>query len=161
MNAEEFLGTNPYGDLDKQSNPLIVGRVLDSITVTPPENHPFYQDDPVDNSYYNQITVTANYSNGDSEEVPIYKCTVQGFTTEQVGTYVVTVWYSENGITKEDSFEVEVLPKPANVIDVNWYYYDYYYEGVFYEGAKHEYYVGDVFSAAGVKAIACSTISIL
>ena len=116
MNAEEFLGTNPYGDLDKQSNPLIVDRVLDSITVTPPNIVDYQQYDDVS---YTGMTVTANYSDGTSELIPLDQCQVAGYYTDFIGSQSAIVYYTENGITKSDSFDFTVTERRAYVVSID------------------------------------------
>lgn len=58
------------------------------------------------------ISVTANYDSGYSKDVTS-QCAVTGYDPQVAGSQMVTVSYTENGITKEASFQVTVAADTA------------------------------------------------
>lgn len=119
MNAEDFLGTNPYGELDKQTNPLEEEeeqpKQLEEIEITPPTKLEYDIGDSLDLS---GASITAFYNDETSEEVSIYSRDVEisGFDSSTPGEKEVTVTYTDsNGIVKTDIFIVTVLQKEPEV----------------------------------------------
>ena len=138
MNAEEFLGTNPYGDLDKKSNPLEMDKYLERIEVTAPEKTEYYQYESPDRS---GMVITAYYSDGSVADIPSYKCQIEGFDTNEIGTKTVTVTYEENTFVASDDFEITVIERPNTVDRVEFNV----------DEVKKEFYVGQTFESKGLK----------
>ncbi len=79
---------------------------LTNITITtPPAKTTYYQ-----NEYFDVtgMVVTATYMDGTTKEITNYSYTPNGKLTS-IGTNVITISYSENGITKTYELNIEVL----------------------------------------------------
>lgn len=137
MNAE-FMGFNPYGDLDKERNALINDKVLEEIEVDPPTKVEYIQGEEVD---YEGMTVTAHYENGDVEEIPLEECEIDGFNTDEVGEHEATITYTEGDETKTATFTYTVKEQPVVL------------ESVDFSFDQKEYYVGDTFDVGDITAI--------
>jgi len=90
--------------------------VLNSITVTTsPSKTVYTQGEPLNLS---GLVVTARYSDGSTKIVPGYS-PADGAVLNTVGTLLVTVSYTEGGVTKSTSFTVTVNPKPTYTVSFN------------------------------------------
>lgn len=142
MNAEEFLGTNPYGELDKESNPFEDQHELIDIKVTKkPTKLEYYIGDTIDPS---GAEVTAYYGDETNKKLNLYSGSISVdpiFFTEE-GEIPVTVTYTEDGITKSDTFNVTVTKKPAQVSYVKFNFDD----------VQKEFFLNDIFSDDGIIA---------
>lgn len=110
MNAEEFLGTNPYGELDKKNNPLTNEKILSSIKITTkPTKTKYKSDEPLDLS---GMVVKAYYTDGSVETLKEEDYRVEGFKPWQYGEQEITVSYTEeyneSTVTKTDKFKIEI-----------------------------------------------------
>ena len=83
-----------------------VKRQLQSITISvKPTKLEYYRDDKIDTA---GMKVVANYSDGTKREVNSW--TILG-TTAQLGKQIVTVSYSENGMIKSASYDIQIKEK--------------------------------------------------
>lgn len=141
MNAEDFLGMNPYGELDKETTAFQDNHELESIEVTPPTKLEYYVNESLD---LNGASIVAKYSDDTTEDINIrgsgVSVTHDPFDTE--GDYIVTVSYTENGVTKFDTFTVHVSEIPAELQDVEFNFDD----------VIKEFYVGETFNSNGIVA---------
>ncbi len=146
MNAEDFLGMNPYGELDKESNPLEDKHNLDSIKVTPPTKTEYYVGESLS---YAGGYITA-YFTDDTDERVAFRSTgvsITGFDSSTPGEYTVTVSYTYKGVTKTDTFVVTVVEHNAELDRVE---FDF-------TNVKTEYYVGEEFTDENIVATAYYT----
>lgn len=139
MNAEEFLGTNPYGELDKKNNPLTNEKVLERIVVTPPDKTEYEQYESFDMT---GMSVKAYYSDGSTKDIPLYECEVSGFNPFKLGEQVVTISYTELDVTKSDTFKVTIKEPPADLEWVEWNF----------DNVKTKFYQTDKFTSEGIVA---------
>ena len=132
MNAEQFLGTNPYGDLDKDSTPLEDKHILESIKVTPPNKTVYQLGDDLN---LTGAYIMAHFEDSETDErVGIRSSGVQvtGFDSSQIGECTVTVSYTYHGVTKTDTFTVTIKERTDIIERVEfittdartWYYED-------------------------------------
>lgn len=105
MNTKEIFGTNIYGDLDTQSNPVKDNKVLDHIEVTPPRQ---LQYNPGENLNLNGMSVHAYFTDGTDNDVPLYDCKFNRKAPTAFGEHDVEVSYTVKNTTKTDSFKIEV-----------------------------------------------------
>lgn len=106
---------------------------LDEIVVTPPTNVKYQVGETLD---YSGVVVTAKYSNGFTKDVTAQSTfnPVNGSTASS-STNMVTVSYSENGVTLTDTFDLEIVE----------------FEGieVTHDPNKTEYLVGETIDLTG------------
>lgn len=141
MNAEDFLGTNPYGELDKQKNPIEDDYKLDYIEVKPPIKTDYYVGEQLD--LYG-MEVEAYYTDGSQSTPQMSEVNVSGYDMSQVGEQTVTVSYTVNGVTKTETFTITVAEDPNKVDHVEFDTKD----------ATRDFYVGDDFEAGDIEATA-------
>jgi formylglycine-generating enzyme required for sulfatase activity len=100
-----YAGKNP--DITIQMEPAVI-RTLTGITVEydDPDNTIFT--DTTHDTLKEGLTVTAHYSDGTSAQVTNYTLSVEGGAFI-VGENTVTVHYTEGGVTKTDTFTVDVF----------------------------------------------------
>ena len=92
-----------YSYKDNYTN---VKKQLQSITITAkPDKLEYYLNDSLDTA---GIKVVANYSDGSKSQVKYWR--VSG-TTTSLGKQTITISYSENGITKTASYDIQVKEK--------------------------------------------------
>lgn len=92
-----------YSYKDNYTN---VKKQLQSITITTkPDKLEYYLNESLDTT---GIKVVANYSDGSKNEVKYWR--VSG-TTASVGKQTITISYSDNGITKTASYDIQVKEK--------------------------------------------------
>ena len=107
--AERTIHAGKNPDITIQMEPAII-RTLTGITVkyTPDPDNTIFTDTTHD-TLKEGLTVTAYYSDGTTAHVTNYTLSVEGgeFT---VGENTVTVHYTEGGVTKTDTFTVNVFP---------------------------------------------------
>ena len=141
MNAEDMLGTNPYGELDKKNNPLEDDKDLEYIQIERVPNKTIYkQYDSFDKT---GLVVNAYYSDDTSEDVT-NSCKFEGFDSSELGWCTVTVTYKEGSKTCEDYFDVEVTERGAEIERVDFDFTNF----------QTEYYVGDKLNTKGIKVTA-------
>lgn len=135
MNAENFLGTNPYGDLDKQNNPFEDKHNLEEIEVNPPIKTEYEVGDELDllGAY-----IDAHFEDGEDEYVSMRQSgvKVEGFDSSEPGDCTVTVSYTYEGVTKTDTFTVTIKEKKDDFVSVEFNLSgvrDWYYEGEDFE----------------------------
>lgn len=87
----------------------LVNVVLDSITLQEPDKTEYTVGEGMN---LDGLKVTAHYSDGSSREVTGYE--VSGFDSTKTGTVTVTVSYTEGGITKTASFDIQVKAESAS-----------------------------------------------
>ena len=138
MNAEDFLGTNPYGEMDKKTNPLDGNKELQEVQVDYFGPHDIYQFDELDKR---MIFVHVIYTDGSEKDVSIDECKITGFNSANLGDKTVTVTYTEGGTTKGDTFNVRVVERPSDIDHVE---FDF-------SNAKKEYYLHEKYSSKGIK----------
>lgn len=90
-----------------QEKPVDV--ILDSITLQGPDKTEYTVGEGMN---LDGLKVTAQYSDGTSREVAGYE--VSGFDSTKPGTVTVTVSYTEGGITKTASFDIQVKAESAS-----------------------------------------------
>lgn len=83
-------------------------------------------------------TVTATYDDSHTADVSD-SVTYSGHDLSTAGDYTVTASYTENGVTKTATFDIEVI-QPASIVGLN-------YEG---SPTKTSYYHGDSFNPSGI-----------
>ena len=79
--------------------------VLEGIEITAPTKTEYKVGDPLDTS---GISVTAKYSDGSSRLLEEDQYIISGFSSEKAGEKMVTVSYTEGGVTKTAAFTVTV-----------------------------------------------------
>lgn len=140
MNVTDILGTNPYGELDKESNPVKDDKILDHIEVTPPRKTQY---NPGDNLVLTGMSVTAFFADGTSNNVPLADCSFNRKAPTALGEHDVVVSYTHKKITKTDSFKIEVGDFKIPVKDV-----------VFHtEDARKRFYIGETFDYSKAYAV--------
>ena len=87
----------------------LVDVILDSITLQGPDKTEYTVGEGMN---LDGLKVTAQYSDGTSREVAGYE--VSGFDSTKPGTFTVTVSYTEGGITKTASFDIQVKAESAS-----------------------------------------------
>lgn len=103
------------GEITKTANFTVsiqekpVNVVLDSITLQGPDKTEYTVGEGMN---LDGLKVTAHYSDGSSREVAGYE--VSGFDSTKPGTVTVTVSYSEGGITKTTSFDIQFKAESAS-----------------------------------------------
>ena len=85
------------------------------------------------------MVVTANYDNGDSTEVTNYTITPNGALTKDNKS--VTVSYTEGGVTKTSTIDIDVTPRTLESISVKTY------------PSKMSYYPGETLDLTGLVLI--------
>lgn len=110
MNMSNMTGTNPYGDLDQNSNPLENQHILEGITVTPPTKTQYYVGESLDIA---GGSITAYFSDGTTSQISLSAGGVQitGFESDNPGVIDVTVSYTYEGVTKIDTFQVTIVAR--------------------------------------------------
>lgn len=93
---DSYLGAKYRGELP----------ALESIAVAAPEKTRYQMGEELDLA---TLTITARYSDGRTKPVQPAACTISGFDAAAPGLQTVTIRYTEEGVTKEASFEVEVV----------------------------------------------------
>ena len=109
---------------------------LESLTLTEPAKKTYMVGDSLD---LTGMSVTANYTLGDSKQVTNY--TVDGFDSSKTGKQTLTVSYTENGVTKTAAFTVTVEAAVLKSISVT-------------PPAKTSYVVGEPFEHSGMNVTA-------
>ena len=79
--------------------------MLEGIEITAPAKTEYKVGDPLDTS---GISVTAKYSDGSSRLLEEDQYIISGFSSEKAGEKMVTVSYTEGGVTKTAAFTVTV-----------------------------------------------------
>ncbi len=79
--------------------------MLEGIEITAPTKTEYKVGDPLDTS---GISVTAKYSDGSSRLLEEDQYIISGFSSEKAGEKMVTVSYTEGGVTKTAAFTVTV-----------------------------------------------------
>ena len=85
--------------------------VLEGIERTAPAKTEYKVGDPLDTS---GISVTAKYSDGSSRLLEEDQYIISGFSSEKAGEKMVTVSYTEGGVTKTAAFTVTVKEDPGS-----------------------------------------------
>lgn len=109
---------------------------LQSLTLTEPAKTTYMVGDALD---LTGMSVTANYTFGDSKQVADY--TVSDFDSSKTGEQTITVSYTENGVTKTAAFKVKVEAAVLESISVT-------------PPAKTSYVVGEPFEHSGMNVTA-------
>lgn len=108
MDMSSITGTNPYEGLDQSNTPLENKHILDRIVVNAPTKTEYYIGEELDltGGY-----ITAYFSDGTTSRMNFTAAgiSVTGFDSETVGSKIVTVSYTYEGVTKVDTFNVEVI----------------------------------------------------
>lgn len=148
-NFSDALGTNPYGEFDKSKNGLVTDTMLDSIEVTPPGKTEYEVGDTLSTM---GAKITANYTDGTSKNVPITASNknieidygdLDPTNLDTPGTYPITVSYTEDGVTKSDTFNITVVEPPVPVSYVEFDFSD----------VKTTYYLNDTIDTTKIEGI--------
>jgi hypothetical protein len=148
-NFSDVLGTNPYGEFDKNKNGLVTDTMLDSIKVTPPGKTEYEVGDTLSTL---GAKITANYTDGTSKNVPITTTNknieidygdLDPTNLDTPGTYPITVSYTEDGVTKSDTFNIVVVEPPVPVSYVTFDFTD----------VQTTYYLNDTIDTSNIKGI--------
>lgn len=91
-------------------SPLEEAVELESVTINSlPSKTTYYVGESFEK---NGLIIKANYSDGTSETVTNY--TLSGFNSSSEGSNIITVSYTENGVTKNASFTVDIVAQQAD-----------------------------------------------
>lgn len=83
---------------------------LKELLVQAPEKLTYTQGEELD---LTGMQITAKYIDTTEQVVAVESCQITGFDSEALGTQIVTVSYTENGITKMASFDVTIETAPV------------------------------------------------
>ena len=111
-NLEDILGTNPYGDMDKDLNPVEDEYILDKIEVDVPDNIEITKGDSLEDAIRDQLEATAIFTNGDDEEINFDDLEFD-YDPDQIGEQEVTVTYTyKDGQTESTTFNITINEPP-------------------------------------------------
>lgn len=104
------IGIRNIGDSNTYDNIILTANLsedkeLDNIIVDAPDKTEYQVGDKLN---LKGLTVTAHYADGSSHTVDTDNCQISGFDSSKTGNCVVTVSYTEDGVTKSTEFTVEI-----------------------------------------------------
>ena len=140
MNTKDILGTDVYGELDKESNPVKDNKVLDHIEVTSPKKTQY---NPGENLVLNGMSVKAFYTDDTNANIPLADCKFDRKAPTELGEHDVVVSYTHKSVTKTDSFKIEVGDFKIPVKDVTFHT----------ENVSKNYFIGQTFDYSEAYAV--------